>query len=864
MADETPQEQFDNYKNEMGKQYMDGLISDTEYDELLKAKEAELGLDQPVIASEDEGPECPSCGALITKYDTECNICGIALEPIAPAESIEVEAELDAPPIPTDELDLGGPELDEIGNPCPSCGAEVTENDTVCTMCGNVLGGESESDIETPDIETSPEVADVIDEKPLADEKTCPSCGAFVEHDSTECIICETPLEITVSVEPGVPSEEDELPPEAAPETEVPEEIAEPQEIVEPTDEQVMEIICAGCGAVLDEGITECFICDQVVGEAPEPVPEPEIPVEPEIVEEPIVEGIPVEEDIAEIEDELPPIAEATSTELDSLEAPAEAELDQEALDLLAEVPDAEIVEEIVILEGEIICPSCSSVIPEESDKCPECWTDFSLYVRCPACSLLSPSGEDTCRECFAPLEIPMEVTPEGYIPSEFEMTSVDIEIPDEMEITEELREEMTTLEVEEEQGKECLVCGAIFGPEDAVCPICFMEYGVEVDEPEMIDYDSWNTMDVVALPTKYICPNCGENVTGLDATDREIDESRWFYRGIIMIFSGIFFSSFSILARGINAENASLGQNPPPTDVLLNLIGWALVLVGFMFWFMSWKLHEEMVECQECGIEINPDMANCINCGIELAEDGSHAIDDHPEEEYYEEPVQDEMEIPTEFDEPLLEADSYEIEEPLPDDDLIEELELPVESDEPLPEEPVEPEVPVEAVEPEVSGLEAPEPEAPEPVPEIGAELPTEHEEHKECPGCGIFVDLSDTICPVCDTKFDAVEQPVQEADIEIMSEEDELSGLDLEAEPESVELVDELSDLDLEAEPEMEGTELAEEITATGPIEPEEPVDEATVPEEGADSVECPSCGADVEAGTAICPVCEYPLDS
>ena len=179
MADETPQEIYDKYKKEMGKQYMDGMISDVEYDELLKAKEAELGLNQPVIAAEDEGPECPSCGALINEYDTECNICGIALEPIAPAESIEVEAETDSPGIPDEELGLG-PEPEEVGATCPSCGAEVSETDTVCTMCGDVIGEEPEPGIETPDIETPPEVADVIDEEPLDDEKSCPSCGALL------------------------------------------------------------------------------------------------------------------------------------------------------------------------------------------------------------------------------------------------------------------------------------------------------------------------------------------------------------------------------------------------------------------------------------------------------------------------------------------------------------------------------------------------------------------------------------------------------------------------------------------------------------------------------------------------------------
>lgn len=56
--------------------------------------------------------------------------------------------------------------------------------------------------------------------------------------------------------------------------------------------------------------------------------------------------------------------------------------------------------------EDELFCPSCSSVISADSDKCPECWTDLSLYVKCDACGFLTPAGEDSCRECFAPISL--------------------------------------------------------------------------------------------------------------------------------------------------------------------------------------------------------------------------------------------------------------------------------------------------------------------------------------------------------------------------------------------------------------------------------------------------------------------------
>ena len=106
-------------------------------------------------------------------------------------------------------------------------------------------------------------------------------------------------------------------------------------------------------------------------------------------------------------------------------------------------------------------------------------------------------------------------------------------------------------------------------------------------------------------------------------------------------------------------------------------------------------------------------------------------------------------------------------------------------------------------------------EPEIPaEPELSHGEELPTEHVEHKKCPGCGIFVDLDEKVCPVCDTEF-AVESPRK--------------------------------------------TTIEEEMAN---IEAERSADDQPLPKDSGQHIACPSCGADIEKGTKACPVCEYPL--
>jgi len=230
--------------------------------------------------------------------------------------------------------------------------------------------------------------------------------------------------------------------------------------------------------------------------------------------------------------------------------------------------------------------------------------------------------------------------------------------------------------------------------------------------------------------------------------------------------------------------------------------------------------------------------MANCINCGADLT-DGEQYIEEEPVEPEYVEEYGEQLEIPAEFDEPLPDGDlapddDYEVPEETAEEPIEEYQESvgeppkePIENfmDEPLEEEVAEPIV-------DDIGMEEP---ILEPAPEIGAELPAEHDEHKQCPGCGIYVDINDTVCPVCDTVFENIGSSVSDDEIEIPSEDEEMAGFGIEAEPEMA-----------ETEPDTV-----------------EAVDEITVPEASGDHVECPSCGADLEAGTKVCPVCEYPIE-
>jgi len=738
---------------------------------MMPSVEAELGLLDEPKAEEIPGKggrTCLSCGAFVEDGATECLVCETPLEVV---EKIQAETPK--------------PEPTEHGNICPSCGAVVGPDATECPICETPFKAAEKVQVGTTKVaavpaemeETEPAPKEPEQPEPKKPETICAGCGAVLDEGTDECFVCgarvgEEPA-ATPAAAPEMPPAEEELEMPETKEEPAPEihEIKEEPEPEIPPEEKYLaaepkpEIVCAGCGAVLDEGADECFICGAKVGEEPTEIPAaaPEMPAE-----------------------EMPAAPEP--------ETPVEVEKP---------------AEEIILGENEIQCPSCSSVIPADSEKCPECWNDLSLYIKCPSCGKLTPAGEETCRECFTAIG----VAEAGEKVEE----ELGIETPgaaEQVEITEELKMEMTTLEAEEEQGKECLVCGAIFGPEDQLCPICGIEYGVTVEEPEMPE-STWDHMDVEVAPTVHICPNCGKNVTGLEATDREISEGKWFYRGLVAIFIGIFFTSFSIYARGVSVENESLGVQAPPTDVVLSLFGWILVILGFVFWYMSWRLHGQKLECPSCGIETDPQMAVCINCGTQLIEEEEPAPGEEEgvEEDLLPEPAE---EMPPEVPE-IMPDGTYQ--------DVPPEGQPP---EEPLPEEPST-ELPPETEEPLEGEAEAATPAHYK----HGEDIPLDQEQHKKCPGCGIFVELTDTVCPICDTPFapaepvvePAAEPPVKDAEIQIPSEEEELAGLDL--------------------------------------TQPEATIDSITVPKESGDQIECPSCGASLEPGTKSCPVCEYPLE-
>ena len=81
-ASQAQKEKLELFRKEIGRKYLDGLISDKEYEILLRDKEIELGLGIQAKPVEEKGPECPTCGALVNAKDVECAICGTALMPV--------------------------------------------------------------------------------------------------------------------------------------------------------------------------------------------------------------------------------------------------------------------------------------------------------------------------------------------------------------------------------------------------------------------------------------------------------------------------------------------------------------------------------------------------------------------------------------------------------------------------------------------------------------------------------------------------------------------------------------------------------------------------------------------------------------
>ncbi len=1017
------------------------------------------------MAEEIESKVCPACGAFVDQHDTSCSICGAQIEEEfnAPQAVIEPEAEADCPecgaqiaidsdncPVCGEVVDLKvdiAPEIEEEAHSeCPECGALQENGGDECFLCGAAIP------IITPDTIDEEPSEEVEAEQEVHNE--CPECGALQDNGSDECFLCGASIIKTASIstekitetveEPGdedmspdadiseeeVPEAEPEMEPDGSP---IEEEMADVEETVEaepveaeveePVEAEVMEtetiaeqteeahIECHDCGASLDADAKDCFLCGTVV------IADGAQPIEDAISEEEL-EGVTDETEVIEetiiTEEETIEVLTPEDDDLPPLETSTPEDLSEEMEDVVDGIIEEEVPQ---LADDEMKCPSCSSTIKRDVEKCTECWADLSLYIKCGSCDCPLPVDTDTCPNCFAVVELIKETTEEvSYeaIPEVDALMDIDI---DDAGVTEELEKEMSILDQEDEDDKECLVCGAHFGPDDEEhCPICGVEYGIEIAE-EIEPEKEWDGLETLVQPTAHICPSCGEKVIGLDRTPRKVNEDTWFYRGIITIFIGIFFTSFSVWLRGISVESQSVGGSAPPFDVVASLAGWVLVLIGFAFWFISYRIGQELIECPQCSVEVSEDMTNCINCNLTLIEEEEkeygeedELIDDSAmpedadiealseqiladevdeeeilEEEVFEEthleiseaddldvieedlgldipeevedePVLDEpeieevseLELPEEeieddlnlndldeaeaistepiIEEPLMEEETpATIEEALTEDDLA----APFETDDPIETEPeaeevdaeIEPvetetleaepesieteiEEPVETealeaetivettavaveeehvdcgscgasleagstecflcgevitpidtqIEAEPDTEEIAEPELASPdtdIPEeddLGAELPTEHEDHKKCPGCGIFVDLDAGECPVCDTLFDGADIP-QENGVEVPM---------IEAEPD-IDIEDSVVTEEPSEEEHVDCSECGASLDAdstecflcgamVGTVEEEKK--------------ECPACGAIVGSSDIICPICDESL--
>lgn len=133
---------------------------------------------------------CPHCGAFVQEGAKECFSC---VKPI-PEGAILAKYEDN---VKIDEADRASTllrtflgvekmlEMAPVRDPvfsgmdlCPDCGAFVSAQAVVCSVCGNPL------------FEGADEMQILERQIALADKSTCPNCGAAVEVDKSDCKIC--------------------------------------------------------------------------------------------------------------------------------------------------------------------------------------------------------------------------------------------------------------------------------------------------------------------------------------------------------------------------------------------------------------------------------------------------------------------------------------------------------------------------------------------------------------------------------------------------------------------------------------------------------------------------------------------------
>jgi RNA polymerase subunit RPABC4/transcription elongation factor Spt4 len=292
---------------------------------------------------------CSYCGAMIPEEAAFCPECGHFTAP---------------EPEPTPA------EIPVVARACSYCGAMIPEESVFCPECGYFTAREPHVQEELP-----PEAPAVLAETPEPEPtpaempavtRACSHCDAMIPEEAVFCPECgqDTARE---------PSEEEELPPEAAT-------VLTDQPEPEPTPAEIPAVTraCSHCGAMIPEEAVFCPECGQF--SAREPGEEEELPPEAPTVltDQPEPEPTPAE---------VPAATRACS--YCGAMIPEKAvfcpECGRPPEPAPAPKPTADVVppprekaeDESIPLPGDTLrlmrCPKCHAGIPAEALSCPEC-----------------------------------------------------------------------------------------------------------------------------------------------------------------------------------------------------------------------------------------------------------------------------------------------------------------------------------------------------------------------------------------------------------------------------------------------------------------------------------------------------------
>jgi len=468
---------------------------------------------------------------------------------------------------------------------CPLCGTKLPIDATECSTCGEMFAA------------SAPGVA--APEQPA--EVECPSCMSLVPDGSAECPICGDKMP---SVAPSEPVKETL---KAAP-TPAPKIVPAPA----PATKE-----CPECGTLSDTESIECPTCGfkyeyeglslPVRPPSPEPAPV-RTPAAPVKVEKEKSKSKPAPK---KKEESAKPVEPVKQTE-PAKKAPA--------------APAPFVTQAAAVPEPTIRCPACGEDVKAGSELCPLCGATISDYVvKCPNCGASVPAVDEVCPECFTTIK-ESGATAEQNIPRAMGQGIIDLDV------TGAPAGEISDVA----EGRECLVCGALLEEAAQNCPVCRQPFGTTLPPEEVVD-QHWEGIGIEIPKDYYKCPNCDAVLTDTDPTDCEANERKWFYRAIIALFSGIFLSSASIWVRGVTVESKAQGLSPMPMDAVVNIGGWILVIIGAIFWIISWKASESAKMCPSCGCEVEKDATDCPECGecFDLGEEqGIDGAKTNPEEE--------------------------------------------------------------------------------------------------------------------------------------------------------------------------------------------------------------------------------------